>query len=139
MPITKYWIINRPDRGHILQKHGNGWEGWKVKRILLACSSGMSTSLLVSRMKEAAAARGVDVDIWAVSQDKAATEMRKADVLLVGPQMRFLIKKLSQEGAAMGIPIEAIDPIAYGRVDGEAVLEKALELIKRERNPHESE
>ena len=53
--------------------------------------------------------------------------------------MRFLIKKLSQEGAAMGIPIEAIDPIAYGRVDGEAVLEKALELIKRERNPHESE
>lgn len=110
-----------------------------MKRILLACSSGMSTSLLVSRMKEAAAARGVDVDIWAVSQDKAATEMRKADVLLVGPQMRFLIKKLSQEGAAIGIPIEAIDPIAYGRVDGEAVLEKALELIKRERNPHESE
>ena len=102
-----------------------------MKRILLACSSGMSTSLLVSRMKEAAESRGVDVEIWAVAQDKAVTEMKKADVLLVGPQMRFLIKKLSQEGEALGIPIEAIDPIAYGRVDGEAVLNKALELIKK--------
>lgn len=102
-----------------------------MKRILLACSSGMSTSLLVSRMKEAAKRRGVDVEIWAVSQDKAVSEMKKADVLLVGPQMRFLIRKLSKEGEALGIPIEAIDPIAYGRVDGEAVLNKALELIEK--------
>jgi len=100
-----------------------------MKRILLACSSGMSTSLLVSKMKEVAKARGIEAEIWAVAQDKAPTEMERADVLLIGPQMRFLKKKFATVAEKVGIPIDVIDPIAYGRVDGEAVLNKALELI----------
>ena len=100
-----------------------------MKRILLACSSGMSTSLLVSKMKEVAKAGGIEAEIWAVAQDKAPTEMERADVLLIGPQMRFLKKKFATVAEKVGIPIDVIDPIAYGRVDGEAVLNKALELI----------
>jgi len=89
----------------------------------------MSTSLLVSKMKEVAKARGIEAEIWAVAQDKAPTEMERADVLLIGPQMRFLKKKFATVAEKVGIPIDVIDPIAYGRVDGEAVLNKALELI----------
>ncbi|MFS0673906.1 PTS sugar transporter subunit IIB [Ornithinibacillus sp. 179-J 7C1 HS] len=100
-----------------------------MKNILLACSAGMSTSLLVSKMKEAADAKGIDVTIWAVAQDKAPTEMEKADVLLIGPQMRFMKKKFAVVAEQVGIPLDVIDPVAYGRVDGEAVLNKALELI----------
>ncbi|MBW5892527.1 PTS sugar transporter subunit IIB, partial [Pectobacterium polaris] len=36
-----------------------------MKRIMLCCSAGMSTSLLMRKMKEAASARGLDVDIAA--------------------------------------------------------------------------
>ena len=97
--------------------------------ILLACSAGMSTSLLVTKMEEAAKAKGMEVNIWAVSQDKAPTEMEKADVLLIGPQMRFMKKKFAKVAEEVGIPLDVIDPMAYGRVDGEAVLSKALELI----------
>ena len=97
--------------------------------ILLACSAGMSTSLLVSKMEEAAKAKGIEVSIWAVSQDKAPTEMEKADVLLIGPQMRFMKKKFAKVAEEVGIPLDVIDPMAYGRVDGDAVLSKALELI----------
>ncbi|MGY0692472.1 lactose/cellobiose PTS transporter subunit IIB [Virgibacillus sp. FSP13] len=100
-----------------------------MKNILLACSSGMSTSLLVSKMKEAAEEKGIEVTVWAVAQDKAAKEMEKADVLLIGPQMRFMKKKLSKNAEEAGIPLDVIDPVAYGRVDGKSVLEKALELI----------
>ncbi|WP_407270251.1 PTS sugar transporter subunit IIB [Radiobacillus sp. PE A8.2] len=100
-----------------------------MKRILLACSAGMSTSLLVSKMKEAADARGIEVEIWAVAQDKAPKDMEKADVLLIGPQMRFMKKKFAVTAEQVGIPLDVIDPMAYGRVDGEAVLNKALELI----------
>lgn len=35
-----------------------------MKNILLACSAGMSTSLLVTKMEEAAKSRGIDVTIW---------------------------------------------------------------------------
>ncbi|MFD1446603.1 PTS sugar transporter subunit IIB [Oceanobacillus profundus] len=100
-----------------------------MKNILLACSSGMSTSLLVNKMKESAASKGIEVNIWAVAQDKAPTEIEKADVLLIGPQMRFMKKKFSVVAEKAGVPLDIIDPMAYGRVDGEAVLNKALDLI----------
>jgi len=100
-----------------------------MKNILLACSAGMSTSLLVTKMEEAAEKSGVEVNIWAVGQDKAPKEMEKADVLLIGPQMRFMKKKFSKIAEEVGIPIDVIDSMAYGRVDGEAVLKKALELM----------
>jgi len=100
-----------------------------MKHILLACSAGMSTSLLVTKMEEAAVKRGLEVKIWAVGQDKAPKEMEKADVLLIGPQMRFMKKKFTKIAEEVGIPIDVIDSMAYGRVDGEAVLKKALELM----------
>ncbi|WP_373895485.1 PTS sugar transporter subunit IIB [Virgibacillus sp. CBA3643] len=100
-----------------------------MKRILLACSSGMSTSILVKKMEEAAKEKGIETEIWAVAQDKAPSEMERADVLLIGPQMRFMKKKYSKVADEVGIPLDVIEPVAYGRADGEAVLNKALELI----------
>lgn len=64
-------------------------------KILLACSSGMSTSLLVNKMKEAAKEQSVEEEIWAVGQAEVETEMPKADVVLFGPQMRFLKTKFA--------------------------------------------
>jgi len=102
-----------------------------VKRILLACSSGMSTSLLVSKMREVAEQKGIETEIWAVGNEKAEKEMEKADVLLIGPQMRFLKKKLEKKAEEIGIKVEVIDPVAYGRMDGEKVFHQALELINK--------
>lgn len=60
-----------------------------MKKILLACSSGMSTSLLVTKMQEYAKSIGDEAEIWAVGQDQAAEDMAKADAVLIGPQMSF--------------------------------------------------
>ena len=46
-------------------------------KILLACSSGMSTSLLVNKMKEAAQAEGIEAEIWAVAQSEVDEEIKK--------------------------------------------------------------
>lgn len=75
--------------------------------------------------------KGIEAEIWAVAQDKAESDMEKADVLLIGPQMRFLFKRISKVADEKGVPVEVIDPISYGRIDGEAVLDKALELIQK--------
>lgn len=101
-----------------------------MQHILLACSAGMSTSLLVSKMEEVAKEKEEQVKIWAVAQDKVIKEIEKADVLLIGPQMRFLKKKLSKITDDAKIKMDVIDPVAYGRIDGEAVLKRALELLK---------
>lgn len=99
--------------------------------ILLACASGMSTSLVVKKMEEAAEKRGLDCKIWAVAQDVVEEEMKNADVLLIGPQMRFLKGKLEPKAKEIGIRMDVIKPMDYGRCDGNAILDAALAMIDK--------
>lgn len=93
-------------------------------RIMLACAAGMSTSILVARMEEASKAQGREDIIWAVEQGTIADEIGNFDVLLLGPQVRFIKKKVEKilDGRA---PLDVIDTTAYGRCDGAKVLEQA--------------
>lgn len=38
-----------------------------MKRIMLVCAGGMSTSLLMNKMKAAAKEKGIEVEIWATA------------------------------------------------------------------------
>lgn len=96
--------------------------------ILLLCSAGMSTSLLVQRMKEVAQDQGIDAKIWNTGSQDSGNEIPKADVILIGPQMRFLLKKV--EGMAGNKPVKVIDMMTYGRMDGKHAMEIALQALK---------
>ena len=98
-------------------------------RIMLACAAGMSTSLVVSRMKEAAESQGKDYKIWAVEQGQIEDELGNFDVLLLGPQVRHIMRKVTKivDGKA---PIAVFDAVAYGRCDGAAVLKQAESLVE---------
>ncbi|MDR4949061.1 PTS sugar transporter subunit IIB [Neobacillus cucumis] len=100
-----------------------------MKRILLACSAGMSTSLLVTKMEQHAESINADVKIWAVGQDQAKQEMANADVVLIGPQMSFLKGELQKEGNQYGIKVDVIDMLAYGLADGKKAYEQAVKLM----------
>ena len=57
-------------------------KGMKImKKILLCCAAGMSTSLLVNKMKAAAEAKGEEVEIWAEPLDKAPEEIPKSQIM----------------------------------------------------------
>ncbi|ATH92302.1 PTS mannose transporter subunit IIB [Bacillus glycinifermentans] len=100
-----------------------------MKKILLACSSGMSTSLLVTKMEEYARSIGDEAKIWAVGQDQAKKEMDQAHVVLIGPQMSFLKNELQKEADKYGIRVDVIDMAAYGMADGKKAYEQAISLI----------
>lgn len=100
-----------------------------MKNILLVCNAGMSTSLLVNKMKEQAAAQGVEVNIKALPVAEVKDVIDTVDIVLLGPQVRF--QKAQVEEYANGrIPVEVIDMRAYGTMNGKAVLESALNAIK---------
>lgn len=99
-----------------------------MKRILLVCSAGMSTSLLVTKMQQEAEAQGVESKIWAVSEAEAINNWEDADVLMLGPQVRFLEGKI-KDMVDGKIPVAVIDMRAYGMMDGKTVFNTALELI----------
>lgn len=100
-----------------------------MNRILLACSSGMSTSLLVTKMEAYAQSIGDEAKIWAVGQNQAKKDMAEADVVLIGPQMSFLKKELQKEAAQYNINVDVIDMMAYGLADGKKAYEQALALM----------
>lgn len=98
--------------------------------ILLCCAAGMSTSLLVTKMEKAAEEMGVDARIWAVSADEVKQNLDHADVLLVGPQIRYKLPQLKKEAEIKGVPVDMINPSDYGMVNGKKVLEHALHMKK---------
>ena len=100
-----------------------------MKNILLVCNQGMSTSFLVKKMKEAAKESGTEVNIWAVSDAELSNNWEQADIILLGPQVGYL-KSNTEKVVGNSIPVSVIDFLAYGRVNGKAVLETALDLIK---------
>lgn len=100
-----------------------------MKKILLVCAAGMSTSLLVNKMKEAAKLGGVDVEIEAKPISECSSIINEMDIVLLGPQVKFQKQQVEQlvEGK---IPVEVIDMKLYGMMNGKAVLENALLMIK---------
>ncbi|MFV0479895.1 MAG: PTS sugar transporter subunit IIB [Anaerorhabdus sp.] len=98
-------------------------------KIYLFCSAGMSTSLLVTKMKKAAEEQGMtDLEIEAFAEAKAAEKGVEADVVLLGPQIKFREKSIKEKLPTK--PVMVINMQDYGLVNGPKVLESALELYK---------
>lgn len=96
--------------------------------IMLCCASGMSTSLLVEKMIKAASEQGIEADIWAVGANEVKANAAKADIILLGPQVRYAQRKIEAE--APGVPVAHIDMKDYGMMNGKKVLQDALDLIE---------
>ena len=98
-----------------------------MRKILLVCSAGMSTSMLVKRVQDAAKIQNYEIEIDAFSISQARTIGHKWDVILLGPQVRYLLKEM--KASFPNKPVEAIEMRTYGRMDGEAVLRLAKTLL----------
>lgn len=102
-------------------------------KILLACAAGMSTSMLVEKMKVSAKEQNIDVMIDAVSEGKAKKIYSEFDVLFLGPQVSHMESNFRTLLAPEGIPVEVINMMDYGMMDGKKVLKRAIELIEGEK------
>ena len=96
------------------------------KVIMLACAAGMSTSLLVSKMQKAATEKGFD----AAAEAQDYVEKQHVDVVLLGPQVRFMEADFKKKMEPKGIPVGVIPMADYGMMNGAKVLEFADTLMK---------
>lgn len=96
-------------------------------KILLVCSAGMSTSMLVTKMQKAANEQNIPAEIVAMAEADAKSQTG-FDVVLLGPQVRFLLKQLTAIFEPQGTPVAVIDSLSYGTMNGQAVLDQALKL-----------
>ena len=121
-PQTRIYLEN-----HQLMTYGQLNKGEKtVKTIILLCSAGMSTSLLVTRMIKAAEEQNYECHIEAYGTTMAQEAAKVADVILLGPQVRFELEKIRKQ---VSQPVDVINMRDYGTVNGAAVLAHARRLL----------
>jgi len=82
-------------------------------------------------MQKAAQDQNMEADIYAIAEGEVekvlATKM--PDVLLLGPQVRYLKGSFEKKFKDMNFPIDVINMADYGMMNGENVLKQALTLI----------
>lgn len=93
---------------------------------LLVCATGMSTSLLVNRMKEAAETKEIEFQIEAHPVGQIEKYGEAADVILLGPQVRYELKNVKK--MFLDKPVEIINMQDYGTMNGAKVLDTALKI-----------
>ena len=96
--------------------------------VMFVCCAGMSTSLLVEKVNEVAKGKGLDINVFAMGETEAKKDLSQADVLLLGPQVRYLESSFKKAIGDAKTKLGVVDMRAYGNMDGEKVLEQILEL-----------
>lgn len=100
-------------------------------RILLLCYHGMSTSLLVQKMKKEANNRNVKANIDALPIEDLDKIIDNYDVILLGPQVKFKERMVSELCKTHSKKYGIIPSQVYGMVDGKKALDLALEIFKK--------
>lgn len=96
-------------------------------KIVLFCSGGYSTSLLVKKMEKVAQDSNIKLEVSAHGIGEIDRYSEGADLVLLGPQIRFKLAKIKADLSP--IPVEVIDMKSYAIADGEAVLKQALKYL----------
>ena len=99
-------------------------------KISLFCDSGMSTSLLINKMRDSAAVRGKDYEIIAYPFSEFDAIGPGSDVCLLGPRTAYAAAKLRQQYPDLKIAV--IPSQTYGLMDGRGVLALAEKLLREE-------
>ena len=68
-----------------------------MKKIMLCCSAGMSTSLLMKKMIAEAEQRGLPVEINAYGVAEFAEQVGHYQVVLLGPQVKYMQQDLQKQ------------------------------------------
>ncbi|MFT3877486.1 MAG: hypothetical protein QM708_13845 [Propioniciclava sp.] len=95
-------------------------------RVLLVCGGGMSTSILAVRMRnECGPGDAVD----AVGLYELEAKIDHYDVVMIGPQIGFEIKRIEAITVPRRKKFEIIERRTYGMMDGKSVMDRARALL----------
>lgn len=98
--------------------------------IMLCCGAGMSSGFLAQKARKEAKKRKLDVKVEARSETEAVQYLSEIDVLLLGPHLENMLEDLKQIAVPYNVPVAVIPQSIYGKLDGAALLDFAIEQVK---------
>lgn len=100
--------------------------------IKLFCAAGMSTSLLVNKMRQCAAEENIDAEIVAYPIAELSSQLEGVDCVLLGPQVSYMKAKAAKTCGEANVPVDVIPMMDYGTCNGKNVLHFAMKLAGKE-------
>jgi cellobiose-specific phosphotransferase system component IIB len=104
-----------------------------LKKILLVCGAGISSSFLASRARKAAKERKLDYDFMARSDMEVKDHADIIDLLLVGPHKKLMVPTFEKELEQKGVPVKVLSDEIYGMIDGEALVDYTMKIFEEEK------
>lgn len=96
--------------------------------IKLLCVSGMLSSIILGKVKDAARLREIDADVQSLPEGLFDKTLKGTDVVLIGPQIAYKLPKIKEFCDSRGIASGVIGMREYGLMDGDAILKLAIKL-----------
>ncbi|RGB69201.1 MULTISPECIES: PTS sugar transporter subunit IIB [unclassified Amedibacterium] len=99
--------------------------------ILLCCGAGMSSGFLAQRAQKAADMKQADINIDAKSQSVVEDVLEDYQLLLLGPHYESHLDEFEEMAEPYDIPVAVIPQKIYGALDGEGLVDFALEQLEK--------
>lgn len=100
-----------------------------MKRVLLCCSAGMSTSILVKKMMDWFDDNDIDIRVEAMPLSQAQARINEFDIVLIAPQIGHAINEVKELTSS---PIKIIPGEIYQTGSGKEVAQLALGMLNNE-------
>lgn len=101
-------------------------------KIALVCQHGASTGMCVAKMRQVAQERGLECEIAAYSDTQMENLVEDKDVILLGPQLGFKKNTFQSNFPDFAHRIDVIDAMDFGMMNGDKILDFAIDLINSE-------
>jgi len=85
--------------------------------------------MVANKIAEAAKKRGIDAVVNAYPMSQIGEVIGGADIILLGPQIRFKLGAFQKEYGDKGVPIITVEPTDYGMLNGENILNSVLKHL----------
>lgn len=101
-----------------------------MTKILLVCSGGMSSAIVVKAIEREATEEGMEVEVKAVGTGQYDEEARNGwDIVLVAPQVRHRLAIFQEVAKELNIPIELISPQGYSPLGGKQLMKQIKSML----------
>lgn len=99
-----------------------------MKKIGLFCVGGLSTTLLVNKMKKIANEQGYPLDISAYPTIEMDVKGKNCDLIILGPQAASALKDVERKYPDKKVMV--CDMLAFSQIDAKKILEAAQALLE---------
>lgn len=100
-------------------------------KILLVCAAGMSTSLVMKKIRSAFGEEEVDWTVNADSVENLEEIIDDYDVILLGPQIGYKKNELLEIANKKNKPLDVINALDYGMGNGINILKQIKKMINK--------